>query len=147
MSAAVKLILAMTLGAVGLIVAIVATVVALNAKSAADSDQATSAEIRQEVSQELDTRARQQQRGLNRVERFVNQLSEQEKGSLGSLRTLKRRVNRLSREVKAIESDQRAEYADLDRRIGATNRNVANLRQQVQRLRNRLEVVEATGGP
>lgn len=147
MSAGVKLILAMTLGAVGLILAILATVVALNAKNAADSDQATSAEIRQEVSEELDTRARQQKRGLNRVERFVNQLSKQEEGSLGSLKTVKRRVNRLSREVKAIESDQRAEYAELDRRIGATNRNVANLRQQVQRLRNRLEVVEATSGP
>lgn len=140
-------ILAMTLGAVGLVLAIVATIVALNAKQVADSDQTTTAEVRQEVASALESRARQQQKQLGRVERFVNQLSSEEKGGLGSLRTLKRRVNRLSREVRAIESDQRAEANDTDQRFGATNRNVANLRQQVQRLETRLDLFQTKNRP
>lgn len=140
-------ILAMTLGAVGLVLAIVATIVALNAKQVADSDQTTTAEVRQEVASALESRARQQQKQLGRVERFVNQLSSEEKGGLGSLRALKRRVNRLSREVRAIESDQRAESNDTDQRFGATNRNVANLRQQVQRLETRLDLFQTKNRP
>jgi predicted nucleic acid-binding Zn-ribbon protein len=118
----------MTLGAVGLILAILATIVALNAREVADFDQATSADVQEQVSAELDRRARQQKRQLRRIGRFVNQLSGEEKAAVRSLATLKRKVGRLSGEVAAIESDQSTEFAVLERKI-------ANLRQQIQRLK------------
>jgi predicted RNase H-like nuclease (RuvC/YqgF family) len=142
-----KQILAMTLGGVGLAVAVLATVIALNARDTANSDQASSAEIQQQVSDELERRAAAEKKELNRVERFVKQLSSEEKGAVSSLDKLNRRVNRIAREVKAVESDQKSEYSSLDRRIDETNQRVANLRQQVQSLRNQVNRLEADNGP
>jgi len=129
-----KQILAMALGGVGLAVAILATVIALNARETANSDQASSAEIQQQVTEELQRRAAAEKKELNQVERFVKQLSEEEKGAVKSLGSLKRRVNQLSGEVKAVESDQKSEYSSLDRRIDETNQRIATLRKKLDRL-------------
>ncbi len=124
----------MALGGVGLAVAILATVIALNARETANSDQASSAEIQQQVTEELQRRAAAEKKELNQVERFVKQLSEEEKGAVKSLGSLKRRVNQLSGEVKAVESDQKSEYSSLDRRIDETNQRIATLRKKLDRL-------------
>jgi predicted RNase H-like nuclease (RuvC/YqgF family) len=129
-----KQILAMALGGVGLAVAILATVIALNARETANSDQASSAEIQQQVTEELQRRAAAEKKELNQVERFVKELSEEEKGAVKSLGSLKRRVNQLSGEVKAVESDQKSEYSSLDRRIDETNQRIATLRKKLDRL-------------
>ncbi len=158
-----KLTLAIILGAAGLLLGVLGTLTAYNAKNAVDSDINSAAEVQALVEDKFqEAQARQDQIEASQktdAEKFVDQLTKGEKNLLGKingnhngikklrrqtrnlrsqLNTLQNRDRALSNEIDQIENDQNADYNQLNQRINRTNKNVQQLQNQVSRIRGQI---------
>jgi hypothetical protein len=145
MSDRTKIILAMVFGALGLAVGIFATVVAVNARDAANSGEAVTEQVRAEFTASQAAQDAKEQASLSKAEKFVNSLSKEEGRLVRKLRRTDRRVRSLETGVTAIEADQADEFDRVNRRISRTNQQVANLKRQVSNLRQEVEILGAGG--
>lgn len=135
-----KLIIAVTAGLIGLAVAIFATIVAVNAREAANDDAAVQQQVSQQVSQSLRDQARKEAAQVSRAERFVQSLSRGERVAVREIVRLRRSVRSLKSEVAAIEADQADEFSRVNNRIDSTNNRVSALNRRVTRLENELNL-------
>ncbi|MFM8792339.1 MAG: hypothetical protein ACKOFX_07655, partial [Solirubrobacterales bacterium] len=94
MSDAVKLIIAITAGLIGLALAIFATIVAVNARNTANSDASVQQVVTQEVKQRLDQaiaeQARKEARQVSVAEKFVRSLDASERRTISEYVRLRR---------------------------------------------------------
>ena len=165
MSSNTKQVLAITLGALGLALGILGTVVAYNAKKAADDNVSVTSQVQTEFAAAQAQQDAKEQAQVSGAERFVNKLSKSEKSTLKyvnqnaalikknkkMIRSLKKQVNslesrdaELAAELTATEEDQRKDYNKLNKRINNTNAEVNQLQRSVQNLRNTVDVLEAS---
>lgn len=135
-----KLIIAVTAGLIGLAVAIFATIVAVNAREAADNESAVQQQVSDQVNQSLRDQASKEAAQLSRAERFVNSLSRGERVAVREISRLRRSVRSLKSEVAAIEADQADEFSRVNSRIDSTNSRVSSLNRRVTRLENELSL-------
>ena len=135
-----KLIIAVTAGLIGLAVAIFATIVAVNAREAADNESAVQQQVSDQVNQSLRDQASKEAAQLSRAERFVNSLSRGERVAVREISRLRRSVRSLKSEVAAIEADQADEFSRVNNRIDSTNSRVSSLNRRVTRLENELSL-------
>lgn len=160
MSGKNKLTLAIVLGSVGLLLGILGTITAYNAKNAVDSDAKSTSEIQAIVESKFqEAQARQDQIEENQrseAERFVAQLTKGEKNLLQKINGNHRKIKRLNRrtrnlrnqvnglsnrygeltsELAQVENDQASDYKQLNQRISAQNRQIQQLQNQMARIR------------
>lgn len=138
-----KLIIAITAGLVGLVLAIFATIVAVNARNTAENDASVQAEVTSQVEARLDTALKEQavkeQGQVSRAERFIRSLSKDERRALRLVAGQRASINALRRKVDAIETDQADEFSRVNKRIDATNADLASLEQRVRRIQNEID--------
>lgn len=155
-----KATLAIVLGAVGLLLGILGTITAYNAKDAVDSDANTSSQVQTLVEQKFqEAQAKQDQLEASQrseAEQFVAQLTQGKKNLLQKIngnqrkikklqkknRNLTRRVNSLesrdnefAAELAQVENQQAADFKQLNQRINKTNNQVQQLQRQMANLR------------
>lgn len=160
MSGNSKVTLAIVLGAVGLLLGLLGTVTAYNAKQAVDSDLSETGEVHALVEQKFqEAQSRQDKIEASQrsdAEKFVAQLTKGESSLLrkisgnhkdvnklrrqtrklrNQLNTLNNRNRELNNEIARVENDQNADYNQLNQRINKTNKQVRNLQNQVSNLR------------
>lgn len=135
-----KLIIAVTAGLIGLAVAIFATIVAVNAREAADNESAVQQQVSDQVNQSLRDQASKEAAQLSRAEQFVQSLSRGERAAVREISRLRRSVRSLKSEVAAIEADQADEFSRVNSRIDSTNSRVSSLNRRVTRLENELNL-------
>ena len=140
-----KIILAVGFGALGLAIGIFATVVAVNARSTAESGEAVTEQVRSEFAAAQAAQDATEQASLSKAEKFVNSLSKDEKALARKLRRSDRRLARLRAEVTSLEADQADEFDRTNRRISRSNQQIEKLRRQVSNLREQVEILEAAG--
>ncbi len=165
MSSNTKQVLAITLGALGLALGILATVVAYNAKDAADNNASVTSQVQTEFAAAQAQQDAKEQAQVSGAERFVNKLSKGEKATLKyvnqnaavikknkkAIKSLKKQINslesrdaELAAELTATEEDQRKDYNKLNKRINNTNAAVNQLQRSVKNLRQSVDILEAT---
>lgn len=145
MSDRTKLILAVMFGSLGLALAIFATVVAVNARNTAQSDEKVIEQVRSEFTAAQAAQDAKEQASLSQAEKFVNSLSKQEGRLARKLRRTDRQLRAVRSELTALEADQADEFDRVNRRVSQTNEKVANLQRQVTRLKQRVQILEAGG--
>jgi len=135
-----KLIIAVTAGLIGLVLAIFATIVAVNARDTAESDASVQQQVSQQVSEALREQARKEERQISKAEQFIQSLSGSEKKAVRAIARLRRSVRALKVEVAGIEADQADEFSRVNGRVTKTNATVSSLSQRVRRLENELNL-------
>lgn len=145
MSDQTKLVLAVVFGALGLAIGIFATIVAVNARDAANSDQAVTEQVRTEFAAAQAAQDAKEKAGLSRAERFVNSLSGEERRLVRKLRRTDRRLRALENQLAATQADQADEFDRVNRRVSQTNQKVAKLQRQISNLRQEVEILSAAG--
>ena len=160
MSGNTKATLAIVFGVVGILLGILGTITAYNAKDAVDSDAQTTAQV-QALVEEKFKEAQTRQDSIeasqrSEAEKFVAQLTKGENNLLKKIngnhqsikklkrqvrnlnqqvKTLKNRDNELSSELTQVENEQASEFQQLNQRINKTNNQVQQLQRQVSNLR------------
>ena len=145
MSDRTKLVLAIAFGAVGLLLGIFATIVAVNARDAANSGEAVTEQVRTDFAASQAAQDAREQATVSKAEEFVNSLSSQDKGLIRKLRKTDRRVNSLRAEVTAFGADQADEFDRVNRRVSQTDQKVSRLKRQIANLREQVQILEAGG--
>ena len=160
MSGNTKATLAIIFGVVGILLGVLGTVTAYNAKDAVDSDGSRTAEVQTLVEQKFqEAQARQDQIEASQksdAEKFVDQLTRGEKnllqkinGNHNQIKKLKRRTRNLrnqvnslksrdvalANEITQVENDQQQDYNQLNQRINNQNQQIQKLQRQVANLR------------
>lgn len=152
MSDRTKLILAVTLGSVGLALGILGTIVAFNAKNEATSNQELTAVVDQRFA---DAQKRQDELEASQVseaERLVNSLSTSESGLIKKINTNASGVSRLTRKfrnirrqirgLEAVDNRLSQDLADVQRQV---ERNLNETEDQINRLNQRVNRLQAGG--
>jgi predicted RNase H-like nuclease (RuvC/YqgF family) len=160
MSGKTKTTLAIVLGVVGILLGVLGTITAYNAKDAADSDVNSAAEVQALVETKFqEAQAKQDQLEASQksdAEKFVSQLTRGNKNLLQKINKNHQRTKRLQRqfrnlrnqvnalksrdkqfenEVAQVENDQDSDYAQLNQRVNRLNKQIQQLQNQVSRLR------------
>lgn len=160
MSGNTKATLAIVIGAVGLLLGILGTVTAYNAKDAVDTEANSASEIqalvderfkeaqerqdqleegqRTEAEKFVDQLTRGEQNLLQKINgnhRKINRLTRQSRNLRNQVNSLKSRDNELSREIGQVESDQQSDFNQLNQRVNRLNNQVQQLQNQMSRLR------------
>ncbi len=154
MSDRTKLILAVTLGSVGLALGILGTVVAFNARSEAKSNQEITAVVEEQF---LDAQKRQDKLEAGRVskaEKLVANLSADEKsllrrlnGNVQAIRVMRKRLNSQKQQIQGLKFNDQQLSGQLTDTQGEIQRDFRQLDQRVDRLNqriNRLQTGSAT---
>ena len=154
MSDRTKLILAVTLGSVGLALGILGTVVAFNARSEAKSNQEITAVVEEQF---LDAQKRQDKLEAGRVskaEKLVANLSADEKsllrrlnGNVRAIRVMRKRLNSQKQQIQGLKFNDQQLSGQLTDTQGEIQRDFRQLDQRVDRLNqriNRLQTGSAT---
>ena len=138
-----KLIIAITAGLVGLVLAIFATIVAVNARNTAGTDASVQAEVTSQVEARLDTALKEQavkeQGQVSRAERFIRSLSKDERRALRLVAGQRASIRALGRKLDAIETDQADEFSRVNKRIDATHAALATRERRVRRSQNEID--------
>ena len=145
MSDQTKLVLAVVFGALGLAIGIFATVVAVNARDAANTGEQVTTQVRAEFAAAQAAQDAKEQASLSKAEKFVDSLSRQEGRLVRKLRKTDRRLRALSTEIAAIEADQADEFDRVNSRVSRTNQQVAKLQRQIANLRQEIEILSTAG--
>ena len=143
-----KLILAITLGSLGLVIGIVAAITAFNAKSEADSDrdvistvdqrfaeaQAKQDKLEKKQASDAETlvnsltgKERSLVRQLNKQSKQIKNLQQKTRNNANSVDTLSSREREQSNEISNVENQQQSD-------VNSLNRKINNLTQRVNRL-------------
>jgi chromosome segregation ATPase len=143
-----KLILAITLGSLGLVIGIVAAITAFNAKSEADSDQDVISTVDQRFAEaqakqdklekkqasdaetlvnSLTGKERSLVRQLNKQSKQIKNLQQKTRNNANSVDTLSSREREQSNEISNVENQQQSD-------VNSLNRKINNLTQRVNRL-------------
>lgn len=170
MSPNTKQVLAITLGTLGLILGIFATVVAYNAKQATENDQNVTTEVQQQFAAAQSaqdakeatqaSRAEKLIAGLSRGEKSlvakinsnakgIKKLKKQNKNQNSKINSLKNKTNTLTSrdseldsELTTLENSQQKDFNSLTKRINNLNQEIKDLQQSLNRLRNRVGIDE-----
>ena len=159
MTGKTKTTLAIIFGVVGILLGILGTITAFNAKNAVDDDKSQTSEVAALVEQKFnEAQAKQDQAEANQrseAEKLVAQLTQgkmnllqkintnhrqlkkvrrQVKNLSGQVSSLQSRDRELQNEIDQIENDQQADYNQLNGRINNLNRNVQQLQKPFARL-------------
>lgn len=160
MSGKTKTTLAILLGVVGILLGVLGTITAYNAKDAVDSDLNSTAEVQSLVESKFqEAQAKQDQLEASQksdAEKFVSQLTQGNKNLLrkingnhqrskklqrqtralrSQVNALKSRDNQFENELAQVENDQDSDYAQLNQRINRLNKQIQKIQNQVSRLR------------
>ena len=155
-----KVTLAIVFSVVGILLGVLGTITAYNAKDAVSSDTEQTAQVQALVDQRF-SEAQSRQDSIeasqkSEAEKFVAQLPKGEKNLLKKINgnhqsinrlkrqnrnlrqqvnTLKSRDTGLSNEITQVENDQASDFQQLNQRINKTNNQVQQLQRQVSNLR------------
>ena len=102
-----KLILAITLGSLGLVIGIVAAITAFNAKSEADSDQDVISTVDQRFAEAQAKQDKLEKKQASDAETLVNSLT-------GKERSLVRQLNKQSKQIKNLQQKTRNNANSVD---------------------------------
>lgn len=140
-----KSVLAIVFGVLGLVIGIFATVVAVNARNAANSGEAVTQQVRTEFATAQAAQDAKEQAQVSKAERFVNSLSGKEKKVVREFQRIRRSVRQLKVSTAAGEADQADEFNRLNNRITKLQNQVGSLKKRVNQLQNELDAVVASG--
>ena len=146
MSDRTKLILAVTLGSVGLALGILGTVVAFNARNAVRSNQEIASLVRAEFAEAQKRQDQLEESQVSGAEKLVDSLSRSEKNQLGKINSnakatgrLRRRVNNQQRQIDALKSTTRQLSGQVSNLQSQTQKNFNTLNDRIDRTNQRID--------
>jgi chromosome segregation ATPase len=152
MSDRTKLILAVTLGAVGLALGTLGTVVAFNAKNDVKSNQEITKVVEDKFAEAQKRQDALEAKQVTGAERLIRNLSTSERSLLRKINSnsrtivnLRRRLNSQQQEIGSLKTtDQRlsGQITDLQRQV---QRNFNELNDRIDRLAQRVDRLRANG--
>jgi predicted RNase H-like nuclease (RuvC/YqgF family) len=148
MSANTKQILAITLGSVGLVLAIVAAIIAYNAKQAADDNKNVATQVDERFAEEQAKQDAREKRQASDAEKFVARLDSDEKSLLRKInkqsnqigklrqktRNLGNQVDSQGKEISSLESQEKSDVNSLNQRINNTNQRIDKTNARLRNL-------------
>ena len=147
-----KLILAITLGSLGLVIGIVAAITAFNAKSEADSDrdvistvdrrfaeaQAKQDKLEKKQASDAETlvdsltgKEQSLVKRLNKQSKQINELQQTTRSNANSVDTLSSREREQSNEISRVENQQQSDVNSLNKKINDLTQRVNRLSKKV----------------
>ncbi|MCB0828308.1 MAG: hypothetical protein KDB62_05810 [Solirubrobacterales bacterium] len=147
-----KLILAITLGSLGLVIGIVAAITAFNAKSEADSDrdvistvdrrfaeaQAKQDKLEKKQASDAETlvdsltgKEQSLVKRLNKQSKQINELQQTTRSNANSVDTLSSREREQSNEISKVENQQQSDVNSLNKKINDLTQRVNRLSKKV----------------
>lgn len=146
MSDRTKLILAVTLGSVGLALGILGTVVAFNARNAVRSNQEIASLVRAEFAEAQKRQDQLEESQVSGAEKLVDSLSRSEKNQLGKIYSnakvtgrLRRRVNNQQGQIDALKSTTRQLSGQVSNLQSQTQKNFNTLNDRIDRTNQRID--------
>lgn len=164
MSANTKQILAITLGSLGLVLGIVGTITAYNAKKATQDDVQVTSLVQDEFAKAQAAQDVKDQQTRTQAQEFVDTLGGKEKKLLRSInangasisknqktiKKLQKQVASLRKdqaatdsEISSLSSQQRSDYRNLNNKISQTNASLNQLKKNVHQLNQSVDFLEA----
>jgi len=145
MSDRTKLILAITLGSVGVALGILGTVVAFNAKSEADSNQEVVRLVDERFAEAQKKQDRRDRKQASQAEKLVASLSEDEKSLLrkidsnaDSISTLQKRVNSQQEQINSLKSTNQKQSTQISNLQKQVQQNFNSLNDRIDRTNQRI---------
>lgn len=146
MSDRTKLILAVTLGSVGLALGILGTVVAFNARNAVRSNQEIASVVQAEFAEAQKRQDQLEESQVSGAEKLVDSLSRSEKNQLGKINSnakatgrLRRRVNNQQSQIDALKSTTRQLSGQVSNLQSQTQKNFNTLNDRIDRTNQRID--------
>jgi Mg2+ and Co2+ transporter CorA len=146
MSDRTKLILAVTLGSVGLALGILGTVVAFNARNAVRSNQEIASVVEAEFAEAQKRQDQLEESQVSGAEKLVDSLSRSEKNQLGKIYSnakatgrLRRRVNNQQGQIDALKSTTRQLSGQVSNLQSQTQKNFNRLNDRIDRTNQRID--------
>lgn len=146
MSDRTKLILAVTLGSVGLALGILGTVVAFNARNAVRSNQEIASLVQAEFAEAQKRQDQLEESQVSGAEKLVDSLSRSEKNQLGKIYSnakatgrLRRRVNNQQGQIDALKSTTRQLSGQVSNLQSQTQKNFNTLNDRIDRTNQRID--------
>lgn len=162
MSDRTKLILAITLGSLGLVIGIVATITAFNAKNEAQKDASVSTMVDQRFAEAQANQDALEKKQASDAEQFVARLTGKEKSLVTKLnkqsnqiRKLRQQTRNLSNdvdtltsrqkeqgdEISKLESKQKSDDDSLNKRINNLNQEIKKTNRRINRTNSELDAL------
>lgn len=135
MSDNTKQILAITLGTLGLVIGVVATIVAFNARDAANSNEEVTRLVDQRFSQAQARQDALEKKQASDAERLVANLDRGERNLIGKINSNSRSISRIRLKNNNLRSQIRSlsrSYGNLSTRVSSLSTRVTNLQDQAQ---------------
>lgn len=147
-----RLILAITLGSLGLVIGIVAAITAFNAKSEADSEKNVISTVDQRFAEAQAEQDKLEKKQASDAETLINSLTGKEqslvkrlnnqtnqikslrqkvRNNANSVDTLSSREREQSNEISSLENQQKSDVDSLNKRINNLNQRVKRLSKKV----------------
>jgi hypothetical protein len=146
MSDRTKLILAVTLGSVGLALGILGTVVAFNARNAVRSNQEIASLVQAEFAEAQKRQDQLEESQVSGAEKLVDSLSRSEKNQPGKIYSnakatgrLRRRVNNQQGQIDALKSTTRQLSGQVSNLQSQTQKNFNTLNDRIDRTNQRID--------
>jgi polyhydroxyalkanoate synthesis regulator phasin len=148
MSDSTKQILAITLGSLGLVIGIVATVVAYNAKDAAHSNEQVTRLVDQRFTEAQTRQDELEKRQASDAEKLVASLDKGERNLIGRLRANRKalarlagRVSNLQSQVNSLQNENRDIVNRVDNLQVQVRRNFNTLNTRIDKTNQRIKIL------
>jgi chromosome segregation ATPase len=145
MSDRTKLILAITLGSVGLALGALGTIVAFNAKNDVKSNQEVTTVVEQRFAEAQKRQDKLEAKQISGAEKLVRNLSRAEKNQLGkinsnaqSISALRRRVNDQQQQIDSLRSSNRKQATQISNLQKQVQQNFNSLNDRIDRTNQRI---------
>ena len=145
MSDRTKLILAITLGSVGVALGILGTVVAFDAKNEADSNQEVVRLVDERFAEAQKKQDRRDRKQASQAEKLIAGLSEEEKSLLrkidsntDSISTLQKRVNSQQEQINSLKSTNQKQSTQISNLQKQVQQNFNSLNDRIDRTNQRI---------
>ncbi len=145
MSDRTKLILAVTLGSVGVALGVLGTIVAFDAKNEADSNQEVAKLVDERFTKAQARQDRIEKKQASQTERLVASLSEEEKSLLrkidsntDSISTLQKRVNSQQEQINSLKSTNQKQATQISNLQKQVQQNFNSLSDRIDRTNQRI---------
>jgi chromosome segregation ATPase len=145
MSDRTKLIIAITLGSLGVALGALGTVVAFNAKSEADSSQQVAGLVDERFAEAQTRQDRLEEKQASQAEKLVANLTDGEKNLVGkidsngdSIATLRKRVNSQQEQINALKSTNRKQSNQISNLQKQVQQNFNSLSDRIDRTNQRI---------
>lgn len=145
MSDRTKLIVAITLGSLGVALGILGTVVAFDARNEADSNQEVASIVDQRFTEAQARQNRLEKKQASQAEKLVASLTEGEKNLVGkinsnadSISTLQKRVNRQQEQINSLKSTNASQSNQISNLQKQIQQNFNSLNDRIDRTNQRI---------